>query len=58
MFQAWWGLPGPAGFVGQLERDIRDGRSLVLSLPRHAPTGLREALADRVRAADSWSCAG
>lgn len=45
----WWGLPGPAGFVSALTQDLRSGRNVVLHLPRHAPPGLANALAQRLR---------
>lgn len=37
---AWWELPGPAGFVQGMVDDLRDGRNVVVCLPDHAPDGL------------------
>jgi hypothetical protein len=54
MSRMWWGLPGPAGFIDELEHDLREGRSVVLTLPAGPPDGLRDALAERVRVADCW----
>lgn len=40
----WWQLPGPRRFVSALVRDLRDGRSCVVCLPRWAPPGVVEAV--------------
>lgn len=45
----WWQMPGPAGFIEQIIQSLRDGKSVLIQLPKHAPDGLRQA----VRAA--WS---
>jgi hypothetical protein len=50
----WWNLPGPSGFVQGIVQDLRAGKNVVLALPAHAPEGLREAVAERVRENDLW----
>jgi hypothetical protein len=42
--QSWWRLPGPGEFIRRAADELREGRNLVLSLPRHLPDGLAEAL--------------
>jgi hypothetical protein len=37
-------LPGPGEFIRLAADELREGRNLVLSLPRHLPDGLPEAL--------------
>ncbi len=50
----WWRLPGPSRFLDAIERDLRDGRNVILGLPNPAPAGLREAVAERVHDNDLW----
>jgi hypothetical protein len=50
----WWHLPGPSRFVQSLAQDLRSGKNLVVVLPRFAPEGFRDALADRVRENELW----
>jgi len=45
----FWSLPGPAGFVRGVLASLREGRSVALLLPFHAPGGLEEALAPVIR---------
>lgn len=52
MRDEWWSLPGAGGFVDEVEGDLRRGRNVVLSLPRHVPDGLRAAVQRRLR--DDW----
>ncbi len=54
MDRRWWQLPGPSRFLERLERDFRDGRSVVLETPQIIPAGLKEALAERVSLDDLW----
>ena len=47
-----WHLPGPAEYLGAVERSLRDGESVVLQFPGGTPTGIETAL--HVRLGDSW----
>jgi hypothetical protein len=40
----WWQLPGPARFVANVERALRNGSSVVLCLPEHVPDRLGPAI--------------
>lgn len=51
---SWWQLPGPSGFVRGVISDLRSGNNVVLTLPGHAPAGLRDSLVARVRENDMW----
>src|SRR5947208_9079778 len=44
MGRDWWLLPGPSEFVQRAADELREGRNLVLALPRHLPDGLAGAL--------------
>ncbi len=33
----WWSLPGPQSFVDAIIQDVRDGKSVFLSLPGTLP---------------------
>ena len=44
MSAVWWRLPGPAEFVRRTASELREGRNLVLCLPRYLPDGLSDAL--------------
>jgi hypothetical protein len=53
----WWLLPGPAEFIRGVADELREGRNLVLLLPRHLPDGLADAVrAERFPGGDgdSW----
>ena len=49
MNDPWWDLPGPDRFLAAVERDLADGRSVVIDLPDHAPAGLEPAVRHRVQ---------
>lgn len=44
MARSWWSLPGPSAFVDALAQDVRDGKNVVVCLPRHEPAGMIGAL--------------
>lgn len=48
----WWLLPGPAGFVARVVRDIRKGNQVILALPRHLPGGIKPEI--RRELGDAW----
>ena len=48
MFRFWWRLPGPKTFVCWIADDLRDGKSVVVRLPQHAPEMLAEAVRDEL----------
>ena len=50
----WWHLPGPTRFVQAIVQDLRSGKNVVLAFPPSAPSGCREALAERVRENELW----
>lgn len=50
----WWRLPGPTRYVQTLFQELRSGKNVVMVFPRHVTSGLREALAERVREVDLW----
>ena len=39
-----WHLPGPAEFLGAVERSLRDGESVILRFPEGSPAGFEMAL--------------
>lgn len=49
----WRALPGPAGFIDSVLRQIRDGVSVVVAAPIFAPAGLVEAFVDSLEH-DRW----
>lgn len=44
MSRSWWLLPGPGEFVRRVSVELREGRNVVLLLPRHLPDGLGAAV--------------
>ena len=52
---SWWALPGPSRFLDQVEQDLRNGKCVVLSLPKLRPSGLKDALARRVSESASYT---
>lgn len=40
MGRFWWQMPGPSRFVARVVQDIRDGKNILLQLPRHSPVDL------------------
>ena len=50
----WWRVPGATRFVDTIFQELRSGKNVVASFPRHVPGGFREALAERVREIDVW----
>jgi hypothetical protein len=50
----WWQLPGPAEFIDGLVRDLRDGKNVVVCLPRYAPDGLDAAVRRALGDDRSW----
>jgi len=49
-----WRLPGPTRYVQTIFQELRSGKNVVMVFPRHASSGIREALAERVREVDLW----
>lgn len=49
MDSTWWSLPGPGEFVDGVVSRLRSGLNVVIDLPRHAPGGMRRAIAARIR---------
>lgn len=49
-----WHLPGPSGFLGAVERSIRDGESVILRFPEETPSGFETALFVRVADCGLW----
>ena len=49
-----WTLPGPAGFLGQVERSLRTGVSTVVRFPGREQTGFRDRMLALLN--DSWTC--
>jgi len=47
-----WSLPGPSGFLEEVERSLRDGASVVLRFPGSMPADLEQAL--RTLVDNSW----
>jgi hypothetical protein len=50
----WWQLTGPGRFVSDLVADIRDGRNVILQLPKFAPEGLERAVRAEVQDVLRW----
>jgi len=44
MNRYWWTLPGPSEFVDRIVRDLRDGVSVVVRMPAHAPAGIDDLI--------------
>ena len=49
-----WTLPGPARFLGRVERALRDGRNVVVRFPDGAPVDFRERALTPLYG--SWRC--
>lgn len=49
----WRSLPGPAGFIDSVLRQIRDGVSVVVAAPTLAPSGLEDAFVESLQH-DRW----
>lgn len=45
----WWSLPGPRRFLQEIVSQLDKPKSVLMSLPLHAPEGLYDAVADAVR---------
>ena len=50
----WWQLPGPGRFLEHVIRDLRAGKNVVLCLPEYAPSGLFNAVRERLRDDRMW----
>lgn len=37
MYNFWWQLPGPKSFIDRLVQDIRDGKNIIMCLPKYSP---------------------
>jgi hypothetical protein len=48
-----WSLPGPAQFLDLVRNELTSGRSVVVMVPRYAPSDLRSAL--RGITSDAWA---
>lgn len=49
-----WALPGPAGFVEAVERDLREGRNVVVAMPAGGPLDIELPLRAAVGEAWDW----
>lgn len=54
MRSLWWQLPGPSKFVSKVVAHLRDGKNVVLMMPRHANTHLRQALNSALGDEGDW----
>lgn len=52
MSRLFWQLPGPAQFLERIGRSMRDGRNVLIVLPRHGPQRMRYVIADLVASND------
>jgi hypothetical protein len=50
----WWSLPGPQSFVDAIIQDVRDGKSVFLSLPEHCPDRLSSSLKNGLKDDFHW----
>jgi hypothetical protein len=50
----WWSLPGPRSFVEAINDDVRQGKSVLLSLPQNTPARLSAALKEALQGDFAW----
>ena len=50
----WWALPGPRSFVDTVIQDVRDGKSVFISLPEHCPGRLSSCLKEALQEDFRW----
>ncbi len=45
----FWSLPGPQNFISRIRKDLHDGKSLILRMPRPGVSGIAEAVRGLLR---------
>lgn len=51
----WWALPGSSQFVGAIEASLLAGKNVIVSLPAHGPSGLRESVHQKLQCGELFS---
>lgn len=54
MSTLWWELPGPRRFIERVAHDLRDGKNVVIGIPKYGPSDLFSAIQRVLREEGNW----